>query len=113
MNTFVEVFTTGKTQLASARKAGFAVSFYVLVKRSSIAAIPAAIALNLWGYVAIPLTFSLYISIRAYIHAVSALPTITHHKRHCTKVLRLRRLVKDSVMQTSGKLLDLLTVTYT
>jgi len=43
------VFTTGKTQLAGARKAGFAVSFYVLVKRSSIAAIPAAFAMNLWG----------------------------------------------------------------
>ena len=57
MNTFVEVFTTGKTQLACARKAGFAVSFYVLVKRSPIAAIPAAIALNLWGLCGDPTHF--------------------------------------------------------
>ena len=39
---FSEVSTTGITQLAGARKAGFAISFHVLVLRNITTAIPEA-----------------------------------------------------------------------
>lgn len=46
---FSEVSTTGITQLANARKAGFAVSFYMLVLRNITTAIPEAIVVMFVG----------------------------------------------------------------
>jgi hypothetical protein len=46
---FSEVSTTGITQLANARKAGFAISFHVLVLRNITTAIPEAIVVMFVG----------------------------------------------------------------
>ena len=56
---FSEVSTTGITQLELTSKAGFAISFYVLVLRNITAAIPEATAAMFVGYyVAVPLTLA-------------------------------------------------------
>jgi hypothetical protein len=74
-------YTTGTTQLALASKAGFAISFYVLVLRNSNAAVPAAIANEFVGY--LWQSHSLQPISKPTIHAFLRYQPLQHRKRLC------------------------------